>query len=57
MQRYQLNVLGHADSTIITSQVILFLFLCAVDTCSGSHKMLLLTRDLSSVSGFKSSIK
>ena len=62
MQRYQhrqilLNVLEHADSTIITSQMILFLFLRAADTCFGSDKMLLLTRDLSSVSGFKSSIK
>ena len=50
-------VLRHAGSTIVTLQMILFLFQCAIYTCCGSSKMLLLTRNLSSVYAFKWSIK
>ena len=52
-----LNVLRHADSSIATLQTILFVFQCAIYTCCRSSKMLLLTWNLSSLSGFKSSIK
>ena len=52
-----LNVLRHADSTIVMLPMILSLFQYVIYTCCGSSKMLFRTQNFSSVPGFKSSIK